>query len=1286
MTLLAPVIWSHAGRRPVVPNPNHESPMQRAFTAFFLAALTAVCLGTESRAQGTPIGFAEDWALAPDRAKVLGELIPGTPDYYYYHCLHSQDAGAFEKVQPLLKAWIQRHGRTQRVIRIENRQALLTFDKEPAATLQFLQQRLGLRFDHARKVSGAKRDLPTRLDQDLISLAAFTRRALQKHRNTVGGFRPSAFEALLATGLDDDLLLSLLSRLRRPDVANLPSLIVRNLKHRRSRGFGSLGIHKRLLLAQLDECARLRPALLNERAYVDAYLRRLAPSADVDWQHDAAARLAYLARLEAFTGRLASAHNSLKAHVLYRRLQHDRAAGTPDRDRLVTYLRLPRNASYSNPIFVRRHRGSGEMVQVGRKFATGLKPVGNDEPLVRAYLMHFFAEADSYATYAETVREDYLRRLFAETKILRGVGDMERWYSLLDDPSYYEKLRQRVEIEFAPTQRRFFGADDAVSLTVDIKNVDKLLVKIFEINTFNYFRGTGRDVDTSINLDGLIANHELTREYTDAALRRVRRSFDLPQLKGAGVWVVELIGNGLSSRAVIHKGRLQYTERLGSAGHVFTVRDETGAAVSKASIWFGGKTYQAEADANGEIVLPYSTKPGRRSVILQHGGLSTLTTFYHSAEVYTLRAGIHLDRESLLAGRRSRILVRPALDLNGRPVSLQLLQDPVLAIRARDRDGVDSTLNVRGVKLAADRESVHEIQVPEGLAELVVTLRGRVKSLSRNQRLDLTTRVHRFKVNEIDRTPLTACPLLGRNADGYVLDVLGKSGEAKPGRAVSLVLRHRDYTDPFTVSLKTDAKGRIRLGALAGIGWVQASGLPKSVGFWSLRRAKRTYPANLHAVAGETLRVPYLGDERTASRTAISLLQHRSGQFVRDAFEHVVLAEGFVELRGLPAGDYSLWLKEAEREIKVRVTSGKRRAQWAVGRHRMLEAGARKPIHIASVDVGGDDLLIRLVNAGKEARVHVVATRYLPPFDPFTGLAVARRPGLGVVAMEHAESFYHSGREIGDEYRYILDRRFAKKYPGNMLKRPGLILNPWALDEEALTRLGFGGGASSKFGGRGRSRRGAVGGGAAPGGVTGPAPGTFANLEFLPAPARMLANLRPDAEGIVRVPLKDLGNGQHVHVLAVDAEETVYLTATRPEQTLTPRGRELARALDGKTHVTERRRIEFVPKDGRAVVKDITTVEMETYDSLSKVYRLFASLTGNGDLAKFAFVLLWPELKLEEKRALYDEHACHELHFFLHEKDPEFFAQVVRPHLSNKAHQTFLDEWLLGADLRHYLE
>ena len=42
------------------------------------------------------------------------------------------------------------------------------------------------------------------------------------------------------------------------------------------------------------------------------------------------------------------------------------------------------------------------------------------------------------------------------------------------------------------------------------------------------------------------------------------------------------------------------------------------------------------------------------------------------------------------------------------------------------------------------------------------------------------------------------------------------------------------------------------------------------------------------------------------------------------------------------------------------------------------------------------------------------------------------------------EALYIAGRNIGDEYRYILDRKYAKKYPGSMLERPSLLLNPWA--------------------------------------------------------------------------------------------------------------------------------------------------------------------------------------------------------------------------------------------------
>src|SRR4029077_19809508 len=68
-----------------------------------------------------------------------------------------------------------------------------------------------------------------------------------------------------------------------------------------------------------------------------------------------------------------------------------------------------------------------------------------------------------------------------------------------------------------------------------------------------------------------------------------------------------------------------------------------------------------------------------------------------------------------------------------------------------------------------------------------------------------------------------------------------------------------------------------------------------------------------------------------------------------------------------------------------------------------------------------------------------------PAFDAFANLSRVRDRELGGVIPGHAESVYLTGRNIGDEYRYVLDRKGQKKYPGNMLERPMLLLNPWAI-------------------------------------------------------------------------------------------------------------------------------------------------------------------------------------------------------------------------------------------------
>ncbi len=91
-------------------------------------------------------------------------------------------------------------------------------------------------------------------------------------------------------------------------------------------------------------------------------------------------------------------------------------------------------------------------------------------------------------------------------------------------------------------------------MDVNVKNVKKLIVKIFEINTTNYYRENKREISSDINLDGLVANYEQEHEYKEAPIRKITRNLKFPFLDNKrGVFVVELIGNGKSSRAMIRK-------------------------------------------------------------------------------------------------------------------------------------------------------------------------------------------------------------------------------------------------------------------------------------------------------------------------------------------------------------------------------------------------------------------------------------------------------------------------------------------------------------------------------------------------------------------------------------------------------------------------------------------------------------------------------------------------------------------------------------------------------------
>jgi hypothetical protein len=1246
--------------------------MLRCILLFAASCLCLLISGSSVRAE--EIGYVERFVLSEDRAEALQQLIPGTEDYYYYNCLHLQHTEQFDKADELINLWIKRHKYTARVHQILNRQALLTYDRNPQRTLGRIQERLNLQFNHQREILGQKPNLPSTLNQKLISRETLAARANSRHRN-LQGFEESAFEWLVSQRLDATRRRHLLQRIKRPDYKELVSLISADLKEKSSQGFGKLAIHNLLMPAQLEELLKLQPALLNRTEFVNAWIANLHPQSHVDWKYDRAEHDAYLNRLWEFVSRLAPVHNSLKANVLYRRLEFDRARGEFNKERFMTYIKLPRRVSYINAKYMQVPEHARYACNLATNFApqTLLPPVGNDEALVRSYLAHIFLKESSAKPYEPYINDSYLKHVLAETKIVNGLGDTEQWSSMLS-PEQFKVLKDRVDLEFVPTNRAIYGPNDPVSLDLVVKNVKTLIVKVFEIKADNYYRDHLSEVDTDMNLDGLVANQETTMTYAEPPLRRAARHFDFPSLNRRGVFIIDFIGNGKSSRVLVRKGRLRYLVRTSTAGHVFTVLDDTNQHVKDASIWLSGHEYKA--DKEGRVTTPFTASPTRQPIILSDGEIATLEHFQHEAENYKLTAGIHVDRESLLTRKKATVVIRPSLTINGTPVTLSVLEDVRLTIKSTDHEGVSSSKEVADFKLFEDRESTFEFQVPPRLHAISFAVTARVQNLSRNQKVNLSTQ-ESFKLNEIERTDKIQDVHLAAIDGNYVLELLGRTGEPLGDRAIRFSIKHKDFTEAATVLLETDGNGRVHLGSLQDIASVSATS-PQGVSRqWTLPRDEHTYHQVVQGETGKTIEIPFMGAGRL-DRSKVSLLELRGGTYVADRFDSVKLKSGMLQVQGLASGEYALWLKDARTHIRLNVVKGARRDGYVLGTTRHLEVRDDQPLQIASLSSDGKAVRIAIRNNTLLTRVHVVATKYVPAWSGYRSLSSIRDAEPYLRTVPSVPSYYVAGRTIGDEIRYIIDRKYATKFPGNSLKKPSLILNPWAVRststgaQEAQSGGQFGGSGSGSGGGgmRGAARKAGVQQNA-----------DFSSLEFLSGPSLTLLNLKPDKDGVIELPLDTLGDRQHLHVVAVDPQQTVSRSVSLPESESLTRDLRLVQGLDQQKHYTEKKQVSVVNAGEKFVLADIRSSQFQAFDSLSRVYSLYATLGQDARLAEFSFIPGWPKLKPAEKLEKYSKYACHELNYFLFRKDPKFFKEIILPYLKNKLHTTFLDEFLIGSDL-----
>ena len=1120
---------------------------------------------------------------------------------------------------------------------------------------------------------------------------------------------PRFAAAALAAGLEPaaEDLPALLGRAELADAPGILDQVARDLESDRNRRFGARAVHAALPLSSLLELGKRVPRVAKDPDWVCAVLRALGPGAETGLSAADSDR-EWLKRILAFEDTLpgGSGREWIKAAAALRLLELSR--DWPDADALVAFLRLPRRyKGYMKDWALNLDEGDS-----GRYAAAA--PVlrcADEEGVVRECMTRLLAAGADEALFRDFVKPEVFERWAVSAALLGGRPvDDARVREALDDAAF-RALRDRRELAWARgTGELVFAADEPVALALDVKNVPNPRVAVYDIDPFAACAALGGEPAAGIDVGGLVPTAERTLDFSDVPpARRHAETVAVPEAAAPGVYLVEVSGESLSSRALVRKGRLRVASRTGAAGHVFTVLADDGAPLPDAELLLDGRLFRADP-ATARIRVPFAEKGagGTKTAVVRAGRLAAPFTFAHEPERYDFSASFLLPPESLVAGSEATLVVHPSLVTGcGDPVSAAAVGHPVLELRTRDVDGTESVETTPLAALSDADDVVHRFRVPARLRQVRARLSGTVRNVASGTD-DPVSASFFLDVGSLAETDRVETLLLVRDAEGARLELRGRTGETIPHREVALEVERADGSTG-KATLQGDAEGVVRLGPLPDARTLRATCLGATYR-WDVGPDEwETAPTVLAVPAGEPLDLllpGWRGDSLPARDNAGAWISLREKLATGAPGESRVaavrpLAGDRVRVEGLAPGDYELKPRLGGAARTIRVVAAQPKALGGAGlvaseRRGFEDAASMRPPRVAGFAAKGGAARVRLADAGPDARLHVVARRTVPAARPDGGadglrlewpLSFLAPAGWTWPAPAGVDAV--SGVRMDDEARYVLERRSLPPRIGNMLDTPSVLVSPWSPSAAPTGEVaGRGGGSfgAAADGARGqalarfKNSRGAEGALAAGNAAPAPSP------DFLAEPAVVLPNLAPDADGVVEFPLAALRGAHDLALVCAEGPLLSRLDVRLPSRPIAARDLRLRSELDADATWTQRKSAAPMAAGDELPASADASTSWQAYATVGDLYRLFQAVGPLPEFAEFSFVAEWADLPRDRRLELYGSHACHELDILLAFADPDFFADVVVPRLREKRRLDFVDTWLLGGDVSAWLE
>jgi len=900
--------------------------------------------------------------------------------------------------------------------------------------------------------------------------------------------------------------------------------------------------------------------------------------------------------------------------------------------------------------------------------------------------------------------ERHTQKLLITERLLRGelVQEVMSYFSEIE----LNMLRDSKVLRLVEENKHSFGPTDRVSLKLEIKAIKNLIVNVFQVNTLNYYAKNQTLVDSKIDLSGLLPSKQITVEYSHQNMTRHFETFDFEQITATerGIFIVEFIGNGLATRALIKKGGLNLVQVGEDNGIQFMILDESTNICRGADAYILLNSKQYLADDRGHILLPYQQEAIGCFVQVVYKQYSELYRLTVPGLQISLDYSLLYNEEALVGGEVAVFLLSPKLYFNQRVVSLDYLRSVGLFITALDADGVANSQSFNDLTLSSQESVSVEYRLPKKIARISFDLRGEVRLTGHSQEVKLS---EKRTLNFTQTSNSKNVFLSYSKASGFYVSTLGLNGEpvqAQPlsSRLSNFLLRSEPNQQ---VNSQTAEDGKLTFGELSGVHelTVTAPSRDFQQRTWPLRNYMRykSIPQLMSIVEGEELMLPALHEEIGRVSHLLLKTDGSFSQVFEDCSAAVVREKGMLFLTGLNAGYYRFTYAVGAAldvpSIQLTVLQGRR---WEGSEEFLINERVIQRLQNQSNYLSFDELKVEdselslrvFSNQPEHVKVHLLAYNFLPANfqhikKSFESLTVQEPRTEYQISSNYNE--YLSEKEISDEVKYVIARQNLDIFMGNTLERPtGLLKKEFnkttAQDSQSInTDKDFKHCSARPDANQIRSLK---------------------VMQYLKKPVFSSASLdvtagflrnrgallpasEVDADGRVSIDISQVKHFPYFVVVIEDRNNFIYeVVCNSLQDPVVPlRDIRLRESRSQDKYFIHQRSTQLLSQGQSHEIEDPKNTEHCIVADLQTVYLMAKTISSSAVLNEWDFLINWHSMSPKEKLQKYNKYLGHELNVFTYFKDRKFWELVVKKHMANKTNKTFIDYFILE-DTQHLLQ